>query len=148
MINRLREHFAENPSKKYFISGAPQCPLPEPNMGAMIAGAQFDLLWIQFYNNAAAQCTARQWADNYALTGQEDSAEFTYNQWLSTINNGASAGASIYLGLLGSTLAGTASDYISPLEAQSLIESYHNKPQFGGVMIWEATYSEENQPML
>ncbi|CCD56518.1 glycoside hydrolase family 18 protein [Botrytis cinerea T4] len=144
MINRLREHFAENPSKKYFISGAPQCPLPEPNMGAMIAGAQFDLLWIQFYNNAAAQCTARQWADNYALTGQEDSAEFTYDQWLSTINNGASAGASIYLGLLGSTLAGTASDYISPLEAQSLIESYHNKPQFGGVMIWEATYSQEN----
>ncbi|TEY68334.1 hypothetical protein BOTCAL_0119g00070 [Botryotinia calthae] len=144
MINRLREHFAENPSKKYFISGAPQCPLPEPNMGAMIAGAQFDLLWIQFYNNAEAQCTARQWTDNYALTGQEDSAEFTYDQWLSTINTGASAGASIYLGLLGSTLAGTASDYISPLEAQSLVESYHNKPQFGGVMIWEATYSQEN----
>ncbi|TGO89146.1 hypothetical protein BPOR_0123g00170 [Botrytis porri] len=144
MINRLREHFAENPSKKYFISGAPQCPLPEPNMGAMIAGAQFDLLWIQFYNNAAAQCTARQWADNYALTGDEDSAEFTYNQWVSTNNSGASAGASIYLGLLGSTDAGTASDYISPLEAQSLIESYHEKPQFGGVMIWEATYSQEN----
>ncbi|KAF7915018.1 uncharacterized protein EAE98_011341 [Botrytis deweyae] len=144
MINRLREHFAENPSKKYFISGAPQCPLPEPNMGAMIAGAQFDLLWIQFYNNAAAQCTARQWADNYALTGQEDSVGFTYDKWVSTINSGASAGASIYLGLLGSTFAGTASDYISPLEAQSLIESYHNKPQFGGVMIWEATYSQEN----
>ncbi|KAF7960499.1 hypothetical protein EAE96_000179 [Botrytis aclada] len=144
MINRLREHFAENPSKKYFISGAPQCPLPEPNMGAMIAGAQFDLLWIQFYNNAAAQCTARQWADNYVLTGNEDSAEFTYDKWVAAINSGASAGASIYLGLLGSTLAGTASDYISPLEAQSLIESYHNKPQFGGVMIWEATYSQEN----
>ncbi|TGO40934.1 hypothetical protein BHYA_0029g00440 [Botrytis hyacinthi] len=144
MINRLRERFVENPSKKYFISGAPQCPLPEPNMGAMIAGAQFDLLWIQFYNNAAAQCTARQWADNYSLTGQEDSVSFTYDQWVSTINSGASAGASIYLGLLGSPFAGTASDYISPLEAQSLIESYHNKPQFGGVMIWEATYSQEN----
>ncbi|KAA8576019.1 hypothetical protein EYC84_006182 [Monilinia fructicola] len=103
MINRLREHFAENPSKKYFISGAPQCPLPEPN-----------------------------------------SAEFTYDQWVSTINNGASAGASIYLGLLGSPSAGIATDYISPLEARSLIESYHNKPQFGGVMIWEATYSQEN----
>ncbi|KAF7905885.1 hypothetical protein EAF00_000164 [Botryotinia globosa] len=144
MINRLREHFAENPSKKYFISGAPQCPLPEPNMGAMIAGAQFDLLWIQFYNNAAAQCTARQWADDYALTGQKYSLSFTYDKWVSTINSGASAGASIYLGLLGSPLAGTASDYISPLEAQSLIESYHHKPQFGGVMIWEATYSQEN----
>ncbi|KAI9645334.1 Chitinase 2 [Ciborinia camelliae] len=144
MINRLREHFAENPSKKYFISGAPQCPLPEPNMGAMIAGAQFDLLWIQFYNNDFSQCTARQWADNYALTGEEDSAEFTYDQWVSTINSGASAGASIYLGLLGSPEAGTSTDYISPLEAQSLIESYHGKPQFGGVMIWEATYSQEN----
>ncbi|QSZ31261.1 hypothetical protein DSL72_000824 [Monilinia vaccinii-corymbosi] len=144
MINRLREHFAENPSKKYFISGAPQCPIPEPNMGAMIAGAKFDLLWIQFYNNEQAQCTARQWADNYASTGQEFSAEFTYDQWVSTINSGASAGASIYLGLLGSPLAGTATDYISPLEAQELIDSYQNKPQFGGVMIWEATYSQEN----
>ncbi|RAL67819.1 hypothetical protein DID88_008546 [Monilinia fructigena] len=144
MINRLREHFAENPLKKYFISGAPQCPLPEPNMGAMIAGAQFDLLWIQFYNNQWAQCTARQWVDNYSLTGQEDSAEFTYDQWVSTINRGASTGASIYLGLLGSPLAGIATDYISPLEARSLVESFHNKPQFGGVMIWEATYSQEN----
>ncbi|ESZ97225.1 glycoside hydrolase family 18 protein [Sclerotinia borealis F-4128] len=144
MINRLREHFSENPSKKYLISGAPQCPLPEQNMGAMIAGAQFDLLWIQFYNNDWAQCTARQWADNYALKGQENSAEFTHDQWVSTINSGASAGATIYLGLLGSPLAGTATDYISPLEAQSLIESYHDKPQFGGVMVWEATYSEEN----
>ena len=81
MINRLRTHFAENPSKQYLISGAPQCPLPEPNMGAMIAGAQFDLLWIQFYNNDFAQCTARQWADYYALTGQEELASFTYDQW-------------------------------------------------------------------
>ncbi|KAJ8058552.1 hypothetical protein OCU04_012731 [Sclerotinia nivalis] len=144
MINRLREHFAENPSKKYFISGAPQCPLPEPNMGAMIAGAQFDLLWIQFYNNDQAQCTARQWADNYAITGQKDSEEFTYDEWIAAVNSGASAGASIYIGLLGSPLAGIATDYISPLEAQTLIESYHDKPQFGGVMIWEATYSQEN----
>ncbi|KAF7867175.1 hypothetical protein EAF04_005259 [Stromatinia cepivora] len=144
MINRLREHFTENPSKKYFISGAPQCPLPEPNMGAMIAGAQFDLLWIQFYNNDQAQCTARQWADNYAITGRQDSEEFTYDEWIAAVNSGASAGASIYLGLLGSPLAGIATDYISPLEAQTLIESYHDKPQFGGVMIWEATYSQEN----
>ncbi|APA07296.1 hypothetical protein sscle_02g020660 [Sclerotinia sclerotiorum 1980 UF-70] len=144
MINRLREHFAENPSKKYFISGAPQCPLPEPNMGAMIAGAKFDLLWIQFYNNDQAQCTARQWAENYAITGQKDSEEFTYDEWIATVNGGASAGASIYIGLLGSPLAGAATDYISPLEAQTLIESYHAKPQFGGVMIWEATYSQEN----
>ncbi|CAD6447793.1 824d4a98-b746-4938-b69c-10f529638d96 [Sclerotinia trifoliorum] len=144
MINRLREHFAENPSKKYFISGAPQCPLPEPNMGTMIASAKFDLLWIQFYNNGQAQCTARQWTENYAITGQKESEEFTYDEWIATVNSGASSGASIYIGVLGSPLAGTATDYISPLEARTLIESYHDKPQFGGVMIWEATYSQEN----
>jgi chitinase len=81
MINRLRERFTENPSKKYLISGAPQCPLPEVNMGEMINAAKFDLLWIQFYNNDFRQCTARQWADNYALTGEEDFSMFSYDQW-------------------------------------------------------------------
>lgn len=81
MINRLREHFTENPSKTYLISGAPQCPLPEVNMGEMINAAKFDILWIQFYNNDYRQCTARQWADNYALTGGEDFSMFNYDQW-------------------------------------------------------------------
>ncbi|PVH77711.1 glycoside hydrolase family 18 protein, partial [Cadophora sp. DSE1049] len=144
-IKRLREHFAAYKaakpcSKTYLISGAPQCPLPEGNMGLTIAGAKFDLLFIQFYNNGANGCTARNWITNKNAGG------FNYDSWVTIVNQGASAGAKLYLGLLGSSSAGTSGDYLTALEAQSLIDAWHSAPQFGGVMLWEATYAENNLP--
>ncbi|CZT52997.1 uncharacterized protein RSE6_14427 [Rhynchosporium secalis] len=145
-INRLRELFAEYKiqnkcSKTYLISGAPQCPLPEGNMGLTIANAHFDLLFIQFYNNGANGCTARNW-----ITKGDSVDGFNYNKWVSTIATGASKNAKLYLGLLGSSTAGVAGDYLTAIEAQTLINAYHGKSQFGGVMLWEATYAENNFP--
>lgn len=51
MISTLRQNFGTDPNNKYYITGAPQCPIPEPNMGIIIGNATFDYLWIQFYNN-------------------------------------------------------------------------------------------------
>ncbi len=51
MISTLRKNFASDSSNKYYITGAPQCPIPEPNMGVVIDNSQFDYLWPQFYNN-------------------------------------------------------------------------------------------------
>jgi len=51
MIGTLRENFRSDPSNKYYITGAPQCPIPEPNMGVVIQNSEFDYLWPQFYNN-------------------------------------------------------------------------------------------------
>lgn len=31
MISKLRELFTEDPENTYYITGAPQCPIPEPN---------------------------------------------------------------------------------------------------------------------
>ncbi len=31
MIARLRTHFAQDPANQYYITAAPQCPIPEPN---------------------------------------------------------------------------------------------------------------------
>lgn len=45
-------------AKDFIISGAPQCPLPEANMGTMIANAVFDVLFIQHYSNDAYGCSA------------------------------------------------------------------------------------------
>ena len=55
-INRLRTHF-NGASKKYYISGAPQCPFPDGNMGAMLNGASFDLVYVQFCESCAAHYT-------------------------------------------------------------------------------------------
>ena len=66
-INRLRSHF-NGASKKYYITGAPQCPYPDGklwfrreeshltltrscalgNMQAMLNGASFDAVYVQF----------------------------------------------------------------------------------------------------
>lgn len=51
MIATLRDNFKSDSSNTYYITGAPQCPIPEPNMGVVIDNAQFDYLWPQFYNN-------------------------------------------------------------------------------------------------
>ncbi|KAI9050624.1 hypothetical protein LZ554_005783 [Drepanopeziza brunnea f. sp. 'monogermtubi'] len=144
-INRLRVRFAQykqlnSCSKTYLISGAPQCPLPEQNMGLTITNAKFDILFIQFYNNGANGCTAR----NYSSSTNKATSGFNYNKWVTFVNSGASAGAKLYIGLLGSNYAGTASDYILASEAKPLIAAYHGATQFGGVMLWEATYAENN----
>jgi chitinase len=142
-ITRLRSHFAENPAKKYFITGAPQCSLPEANMGNMIQAAQFDILWIQFYDNPT--CSARAWANanaDYAVSKQEVASGFNYNEWKSIVNSGASAGAQMYIGLeaqIAGCTAATYGDYINATEANNLISAYQTDSAFGGVMIWEAT---------
>ncbi|CRG92897.1 chitinase [Talaromyces islandicus] len=52
LISALRSNFASDPGHMYYITGAPQCVIPEPNMASMIQNAKFDWLWVQFYNNA------------------------------------------------------------------------------------------------
>ncbi|KAF4627473.1 hypothetical protein G7Y89_g10682 [Cudoniella acicularis] len=143
-INRLRANFASNPAKTYLITGAPQCPLPEPNMGAMIQAAQFDILWVQFYNNPS--CSARSWANanpNYATLGHEVSTvTLNYNEWKQQISSGASAGAKIYIGLeaqIAGCTPATYGDYLNATEANNLIDAYKGDSSFGGIMIWEAT---------
>jgi chitinase len=55
--------------------------------------------------------------------------------------------AKIYMGLAAAPGATYGSMYLSPDEASQLVEKYFNKwpSMFGGVMLWEATFSEENQ---
>lgn len=72
LINKLRSLFATDSANTYKISGAPQCPIPEPNMGAMIAAAQFDMLFIQFYNNP--YCSAYQ-------VVRPDNGGFNFDDW-------------------------------------------------------------------
>jgi chitinase len=141
MIKRLRELF-QGASKEYLITGAPQCVVPDANMGQMITYAKFDIIWIQYYNTA--QCSARNWVTanpNYTTTGVEEPSGFSFNAWESFLVGTESSDAKLYIGLPG---AGSPTWYLSPTEASSLIEAYYCKPNFGGIMIWEATSAENN----
>ncbi|PBP28525.1 chitin recognition protein, partial [Diplocarpon rosae] len=138
-INRLRYHYNlykyfYPTSKTYLISGSPQCPLHDNQMDEIITEAKFDLLFIQYYNNGLSRSTARNFLDG---TGR-----FNFNQWADFVNTGRSKGAKLYVGLLGSPEAGTAGDYVTPAEVKPLILTYRSHPQFGGVMIWDATHAK------
>ncbi|KAL3419827.1 chitin recognition protein [Phlyctema vagabunda] len=145
MINRLRSRFSAS-SKQYLITGAPQCIVPDANMGAMITKAKFDIIWVQFYNTA--QCSASSWAKanpNYATTKKELASGFNYDAWTSYLAKGASANAKLYIGVSGSkTATQDPSYYLSPAQLSSLAQAYFCKPNFGGLMIWEATYADNN----
>lgn len=141
MIKRLRDLF-HGASKEYLITGAPQCVVPDANMGQMITQAKFDIIWIQYYNTA--QCSARSWVTanpNYTTTGVEEPSGFSFNAWESFLVGTESHDAKLYIGLPGS---GSPTYYLTPTEASSLIEAYYCKPNFGGIMIWEATSADNN----
>jgi chitinase len=138
LITKLRSNFASDSGHKYYISGAPQCPLPEDNMGAAIKSSQFDWLFIQFYNND--ECSAYQLFQN-------DGGSFNYDSWVSYVAGTPSSGAKLFVGLPASKLASTddnsgAKYYVTPANLVKLVSQYKSHAQFGGVMLWDAGYSD------
>lgn len=60
-VNRMRTHYASDTSKSYYISAAPQCPLPDAYLNTVLTTAHVDFIFVQFYNN---YCTfSLGWAD-------------------------------------------------------------------------------------
>ncbi|KAL7799734.1 carbohydrate-binding module family 1 protein [Trichoderma ceciliae] len=138
MISTLRSNFASDSKNTYYITGAPQCPIPEPNMGEIISSSQFDYLWVQFYNNNPT-CSL----------GLPGDAPFNFNDWVSFIATTPSKNAKLFVGAPASTLAangnsGGAKYYATPAQLAAVIASTKSSPQFGGIMLWDAGYSDSN----
>ncbi|KAL7892008.1 glycoside hydrolase family 18 protein [Trichoderma sp. TUCIM 5745] len=138
MISTLRSNFASDPSHTYYITGAPQ----EPNMGEIISAAQFDYLWIQFYNNNG-------YGPDPCSLGLPGDAPFNYNNWTSFIATTPSKNAKLFVGVPANTLAangnsGGAVYYASPSQLASIIADVKSSPDFGGIMMWDAGYSDAN----
>lgn len=133
LISKLRSNFASDPSNTYYITGAPQCPIPEPNMQQMITTSKFDYLWVQFYNNPS--CSV-----NGAIN---------YNEWVSNVANTPSSNAKIFIGVPASPLGATGTQsgaqyYLAPSALASLVNKYKDNAAFGGIMMWAAGFSDSN----
>ncbi|KAI2623169.1 putative endochitinase CHI2 [Hypoxylon sp. NC1633] len=141
MISTLRSRFASDPSRHYYITGAPQCPIPEPYMGVIVGNATFDYLWPQFYNN-----------NNYTYPCAlpiNGNAPFNYDEWVSWTAGTPSAGAKIFLGVPAAPLAanggpGGATYYATPAQLADIVDSVKGDSRFGGVMMWSAGFSDSN----
>ncbi|KJK73597.1 hypothetical protein H634G_11145 [Metarhizium anisopliae BRIP 53293] len=133
LISKLRSNFASDRVNKYSITGAPQCPIPDPNMNQIIKQAQFDYLWVQFYNNP----------------GCSVNGAINYNNWKENIANSPSVDAKIFIGVPASRLGATGTlsgekYYLEPDQLSNLTREYANDIAFGGIMMWAAGFSDHN----
>ncbi|EXF85569.1 endochitinase [Colletotrichum fioriniae PJ7] len=115
----------------YHISAAPQCPTSDNwfQLKELIYNAQFDSLFIQFYNNPGCQITDTP----------------NYDDWETVISQTSkSKDAKLYIGVLASVESGW-NGYAPPSTIKDLICKYQSKPHFGGVSIWDATRGAVNQ---
>ncbi|OAQ97224.1 hypothetical protein LLEC1_02988 [Akanthomyces lecanii] len=133
MIAKLRGNFASDASNQHYITDAPQCPIPEPNMNEIITQPQFDYIWVQFYNSPSC-----------AVDGT-----INFDDWKKSIANTPSSNAKIFIGVPALPLEATGTQsgaryYLEPAELASLVGEHKSDAAFGGVMMWAAAFSDAN----
>jgi chitinase len=128
-VRKLRALTRTDASRRYLITGAPQCPFPDAYMGprpGLVLGEaanQFDYLWPQFYNN-------------HCFFGGA-----TFEDMLAAWTK--VAGPKILVGLPAAPDAG--GGYVSPGDLPrltGLIGRGAGSPQ--GIMLWDASYDRLN----
>ncbi|KAF9984511.1 Chitinase 1 [Mortierella antarctica] len=120
-LETLRDSFAGS-SRQYYITGAPQCPMPNRWFEPMMVSSWFDMLFVQFYNN---NCGADKGSFNFAA----------WNEWATS--SSIKKSVKIYLGVPGGPGAAGSNVLTADqlIEVISQVQSYSN---FGGVMMWDA----------
>ncbi|EJF66447.1 class III chitinase [Dichomitus squalens LYAD-421 SS1] len=131
-INRLRSYFS-SASKKYYITGAPQCVYPDANLGAVINSASFDAIYVQFYNNPCGlQVFNSSSGFNFGI----------WDIWAKTVS--PNPDVKVFVGAPASSTA-AGSGYQDPATlASDLTLTRHRFPSFGGVMMWDASQAYVN----
>ncbi|KAH7386321.1 putative chitinase 3 precursor [Cadophora sp. MPI-SDFR-AT-0126] len=138
LVNSLRGYFPSDSSNTYYISGAPQCPLPEGNMGHSMMEAQYDYLWIQFYNN---YCGAADLVKN-SSQNPDGAGSFNFADWPGYLANGASANAKLHVGLPGDKAEAGDYFYIPSNSLPTVLANSEGVKGYNGFMIYDAGDSD------
>ena len=145
LVNDLRALFLSYPAKQFFISGAPQCIVPDAHLADAIETSFFDFLFVQFYNTP--ECSARAYFD-HSYGGADTNISFS--KWVDFVHTAAlNKKTKVFLGLPASNDANVVYSpdmYLQPNEAKEIIQALQSQypEDFGGVMLYEATASETN----
>ncbi|GIZ37627.1 hypothetical protein CKM354_000107000 [Cercospora kikuchii] len=128
-INRLKNIlYPQDTSKSYYISGAPQCVLPDAHFTSVIRRAWFDFLWIQFYNTP--QCSARAGINNQ--NGSNKNLDITFANW--TQAESWNKNIKYYIGLPAAPKAAAGdSYYLTPAEVQRTVARFYSNSRFAGL---------------
>ena len=127
----LREQFDTDASKTYYLSAAPQCPIPDESvpLGAL---QQADFVWVQFYNNPSC---------NIDAPGFQQS----FKAWSDLLASGTQVrGPRFFIGVAG--FEGAGSGYVKGSGLGTRVRSARGLyvENFGGVMLWDGSEAALN----
>ncbi|KAI1655346.1 carbohydrate-binding module family 18 protein [Daldinia decipiens] len=145
LANQLRANFGSAAGQTLFLTASPQCVVPDTNLLGVLQHSVVDMLFVQYYNTP--QCSAASWVaanPKYAPGGAFNTTGFTFDTWTSWLGGTASKNARLFVGLPGSGSAASATSVVTPAQAQSLVDAYFCRANFGGVSVWDATYAAAN----
>ncbi|KAH3662635.1 hypothetical protein OGAPHI_005887 [Ogataea philodendri] len=127
LATKLREYYSQDSSKDYYISAAPQCVYPDSYTGDMLANADIDFAFIQFYNN---NCDVDK--------------QFNWDTWADFAQNTSpNKNIKLYLGLPGASSAASYG-YVDVDTVKSALESL-DATNLGGIMLWDASQGFSNE---
>lgn len=123
LATKLRDYFATDSTKQYYISAAPQCVYPDASVGDLLANGFLDYAFIQFYNN---------WCNL--------GPNFNWNVWADYAKNTSpNKDIKLFVGLPGAP-ASAGSGYVPPADVPNYVDDdILNNPNFGGISLWDAS---------
>ncbi|EED14413.1 conserved hypothetical protein [Talaromyces stipitatus ATCC 10500] len=126
LVSRLRSNFAQDTSKKYYLTAAPQCPYPDQSVPLDVC-KELDYVWVQFYNNGDCDVAKSDFINSVKT-------------WSKGIGN-----AKLFIGAVASDADGDEGYVDSETMASSLkkVEKL-GLSNFGGAMLWEAQLAVKN----
>ncbi|KAJ7666463.1 glycoside hydrolase family 18 protein [Mycena rosella] len=131
-VNTLRS-LMNGASKRYYITAAPQCVYPDGALGGVLNAANFDAIYVQFYNNPCSLPhfgTASAW--NFGI----------WDQWARTLS--PNPNVKVYIGAPASTGA-AGSGYVDIGTLSNIaVQMRQSFPSFGGVMLWDISQAYAN----
>lgn len=131
-VTRIRSH-ASGASKKYYITGAPQCPYPDAFLGSVLNAVGFDAVYVQFYNNfCGLQAFSNPNAWNFAQ----------WDNWAKTVS--PNPNVKVYIGAPAAARAAGSGYVGASTLASYALQTRNQYSSFGGVMLWDASQAQAN----
>ncbi|KAI8074193.1 glycoside hydrolase superfamily [Gongronella butleri] len=128
-VNTMRKYYQKDASRRYYISGAPQCPFPDASLGKALDNAWFDYVWIQFYNN---YCNLKGGQFNYDV----------WEKWAKTKSKNKKV--QLFIGVPSSASA-AGSGYAPIKTLKKTVAKMKKSPSFGGFMHWDLSQAYRNK---
>lgn len=122
----LRSYYDTDASKTYYLSAAPQCPMPDASI-PLDAMQLADFVWVQFYNNPSCSLESPGFQDSFAA-------------WPDLLSNGTrSSGPRVYVGAGATESAGSGYVEGSGLGSRVSLARELYTHNLGGIMLWDGS---------